>query len=100
MPCVLDAAIVACWAFDDEDRCVGALRVRVDQARVPSLRRFEVRNTLIVSERRGYRTSTLEGRQRSSNGERTTKRAGKCQARLTARGGSGMLGGASCLWSK
>src|SRR5271166_5954780 len=56
MPFVLDASIAACWAFDDEDHPVAALaleRVRTDEARVPSLWWFEVRNTLIVSERRG-----------------------------------------------
>ncbi len=59
MPFVLDASIAACWAFDDEDHPVAALaleRVRTDEARVPSLWWFEVRNTLIVSERRGRLT--------------------------------------------
>jgi len=55
MPFVLDASIAACWAFDDEDHPVAALaleRIRTDEARVPSLWWFEVRNALIVSERR------------------------------------------------
>lgn len=55
MPFVLDASIAACWAFDDEDHPIAALaldRIRTDQARVPSLWWFEVRNTLIVNERR------------------------------------------------
>ncbi len=59
MPFVLDASIAACWAFDDEDHPVAALaleRVRTDEARVPSLWWFEVRNTLIVNERRGRLT--------------------------------------------
>ena len=59
MPFVLDASIAACWAFDDEDHPVAALaleRVRTDEARVPSLWWFEVRNTLIVSERLGRLT--------------------------------------------
>ena len=64
MPFVLDASIAACWAFDDEDHPVAALaldRVRTDEARVPSLWWFEVRNTLIVSERRGRLTkATLQ----------------------------------------
>jgi hypothetical protein len=54
MPFVLDASIAACWAFDDEDHPVAALaleRIRTDEARVPSLWWFEVRNTLILSER-------------------------------------------------
>ncbi|HEY7578006.1 MAG TPA: type II toxin-antitoxin system VapC family toxin [Acetobacteraceae bacterium] len=59
MPFVLDASIAACWAFDDEDHpvAVRALeRVRADEARAPALWWFEVRNTLIVNERRGRLT--------------------------------------------
>jgi predicted nucleic acid-binding protein len=55
MPFVLDASIAACWAFDDEDHPVAALaleRIRTEEARVPSLWWFEVRNTLVVNERR------------------------------------------------
>ena len=54
IPFVLDASVAACWAFDDEDHPVAALareRIRTDEARVPSLWWFEVRNTLIVNER-------------------------------------------------
>ena len=61
MPFVPDASITACWAFDDEDHPIAALaleRVRTDEARVPSLWWFEVRNTLIVSERRGRLTES------------------------------------------
>jgi hypothetical protein len=42
--------------FDDEDHPLAELaleRVRADEARVPRLWWFEVRNTLIASERRG-----------------------------------------------
>lgn len=56
MPFVLDAFIAACWAFEDEDHPAAALaleRIRTDEAQVPSLWWFEVRNTLIVNERRG-----------------------------------------------
>ncbi len=56
MPFVLDASIAECWAFDDEDHPVAALaleRIRADEAMAPSLWWFEVRNTLIVNERRG-----------------------------------------------
>jgi predicted nucleic acid-binding protein len=56
MPFVLDASIAACWAFDDEDHPAAALaleRIRTDEAIVPGLWWFEVRNTLIVNERRG-----------------------------------------------
>jgi predicted nucleic acid-binding protein len=59
MPFVIDASIAACWAFDDEDHPVAALaleRIRGDEALVPSLWWFEVRNTLIVNERRGRLT--------------------------------------------
>jgi predicted nucleic acid-binding protein len=59
MPFVIDASIAACWAFDDEDHPVAALaleRIRTDEALVPSLWWFEVRNTLIINERRGRLT--------------------------------------------
>jgi len=55
MPFVLDASIAACWAFDDEDHPNAALaleRIRTGEAHVPTLWWFEVRNTLIVNERR------------------------------------------------
>ncbi len=56
MPFVLDASIAACWAFQDEDDSIADLaleRIRTDEALVPSLWWFEVRNILIVNERRG-----------------------------------------------
>jgi predicted nucleic acid-binding protein len=59
MPFVLDASVAACWAFDDEDHPAAVLaleRIRADEARVPALWWFEVRNTLIVNERRGRLT--------------------------------------------
>ena len=59
MPFVLDASVAACWAFDDEDHPAAAAalaRLRGDEALVPALWWFEVRNTLIVSERRGRMT--------------------------------------------
>lgn len=55
MPFVLDASITACWAFQDEDHPHADLafgRIRTDEAIVPSLWWFEVRNILIVNERR------------------------------------------------
>jgi len=55
MPFVLDASIAACWAFQDEQdpRADAALaRVRIEEAVVPSLWWFEVRNILVVNERR------------------------------------------------
>ena len=56
MPFVLDASIVLCWAFADEARPladVALSRLQTSEAHVPSLWWFEVRNTLIMGERRG-----------------------------------------------
>lgn len=61
MPFVLDASIVACWALDDEDDRVADLtfeRIRTDVAHVPALWWFEVRNILVVNERRNRLTDT------------------------------------------
>jgi predicted nucleic acid-binding protein len=58
---VLDASVTACWAFDDEDHPHARLafhRVRTEEAVVPSLWWFEVRNILIVNERRRRITET------------------------------------------
>lgn len=55
MPFVLDASVTACWAFRDEQHPHADLaleRIRTDQAVTPTLWWFEVRNILIVSERR------------------------------------------------
>jgi predicted nucleic acid-binding protein len=55
MQLVLDTSITAAWAFDDEDhpKAILALeQIRTDQAQVPSLWWYEVRNVLIVNERR------------------------------------------------
>ena len=56
MPFVLDASVAACWAFDDEAHPLAAralARLANDEAMVPSLWWFEVRNVLVVNERRG-----------------------------------------------
>jgi predicted nucleic acid-binding protein len=61
MPFVLDASIVARWALDDEDDRVADLtfeRIRTDEARVPAVWWFEVRNILVVNERRNRLTET------------------------------------------
>jgi predicted nucleic acid-binding protein len=61
MPFVLDASIVACWALDDENDSVADLtleRIRTDEARVPALWWFEVRNILVVNERRNRLAET------------------------------------------
>jgi predicted nucleic acid-binding protein len=52
---VLDASITACWAFQDEDHPDAGLafhRMRAEEAVVPCLWWFEVRNILVVNERR------------------------------------------------
>ncbi|HVH77394.1 MAG TPA: type II toxin-antitoxin system VapC family toxin [Stellaceae bacterium] len=58
MPFVIDASIVHAWAFDE--RHPTATRVRrlldSDRAYAPSLWWFEVRNGLIMAERRGRLT--------------------------------------------
>ncbi|KAA6464846.1 type II toxin-antitoxin system VapC family toxin [Acidobacteria bacterium AB60] len=58
MPFVLDASVTASWAFPDEqdpvaDRAGQLLESSSDNAIVPSLWWFEVRNILLVNERRG-----------------------------------------------
>jgi predicted nucleic acid-binding protein len=55
MAFVLDASVTACWAFDDEDHPDARLafdRMRTEEGVVPGLWWFEVRNILIVNERR------------------------------------------------
>jgi predicted nucleic acid-binding protein len=55
MAFVLDASITACWAFSDEDHpdANSAFeRMRVEEGAVPCLWWFEVRNILVVNERR------------------------------------------------
>ena len=55
MPFVLDASIPACWALLDEEdpRADTAFaRMKSDEAVVPSLWWFEIRNILVVNERR------------------------------------------------
>jgi len=59
MPFVLDASVSACWAFDDEDHTTAAIaleRLRTDEARVPTLWWYEMRNIMIVNERHGRLT--------------------------------------------
>ena len=55
MAFVLDASVTACWAFDDEDHPDASLafdRMRAEEGVVPGMWWFEVRNILIVNERR------------------------------------------------
>ena len=56
MPFVLDASVTASWCFDDEaaqgaDAAMD--RLPSDHAVVPALWWFEIRNILVVNERRG-----------------------------------------------
>ncbi len=55
MPFVLDASVTLCWALDDENHSVASRaldRLRSDTAHVPTLWWYEVRNILVVNERR------------------------------------------------
>ena len=55
MAFVLDASITVCWAFQDEDHPDAGLafqQMRTEEAVVPCLWWFEVRNILVVNERR------------------------------------------------
>ena len=64
MPFVLDASIPACWVLlDDEDpRADTAFaRIKSDEAVVPSLWWFEIRNILVVNERRERITESDTG---------------------------------------
>ena len=58
MPFVLDASITASWAFaENAPQAEVALdRLQADRALVPTLWWFEVRNMLVVNERRGRQT--------------------------------------------
>ena len=64
MPFVLDASIPACWAFQDEQdaRAEAAYaRIKTEVAVVPSLWWFEIRNILVVNERRKRITESDTG---------------------------------------
>ena len=59
MPFVLDASVAASWGLADEDDPIANLaleRIANEEALVPSLWWFEMRNILIMSERRGRLT--------------------------------------------
>jgi predicted nucleic acid-binding protein len=56
MAFVLDASVSACWAFTDEDHPIADMAfssLKTEEAIVPALWWFEIRNILIVNERRG-----------------------------------------------
>jgi predicted nucleic acid-binding protein len=55
MPFVMDASVTVCWAFPDEVHATAALaleRIGADEAIVPTLWWYEIRNALIMNERR------------------------------------------------
>lgn len=55
MPFVLDASVVITWAMRDEDHPVADIafeRIQTDSAIVPAIWWYEVRNSLLVNERR------------------------------------------------
>lgn len=59
MAIVADASVVVSWAFDEEASPLGAAAISVvrrEGASVPALWWFEVRNALIMNERRGRLT--------------------------------------------
>jgi predicted nucleic acid-binding protein len=56
MAFVLDASVAVAWGFADEEHAIAAAvlsLIRNEEGCVPSLWWFEVRNVLIVNERRG-----------------------------------------------
>jgi len=64
MAFVLDTSIPACWAFEDEQdaRADAAFaRIQAEEAMVPSLWWFEIRNILVVNERRRRITESDTG---------------------------------------
>jgi predicted nucleic acid-binding protein len=55
MPLVIDASVCLCWALVDEQHPIAdeaCARMRTEEAHVPALWWFELRNALIVNERR------------------------------------------------
>jgi predicted nucleic acid-binding protein len=66
MPFVLDASITLAWAFADENESAASrarqlLQTNAEYALVPELWWYEIRNTLLMSERRGRITQTATG---------------------------------------
>ncbi len=64
VPFVIDASVAACWFFPDETHPVASrswLRIHDDEAIVPAHWWFEVRNIMLVGERRGRSTGQRTG---------------------------------------
>jgi predicted nucleic acid-binding protein len=60
MVLVVDASVAVAWAFDDEDHPAARralVRLDTEEAIAPELWWFELRNALIVNERRGRYTA-------------------------------------------
>ena len=65
MPFVLDASVVITWVMSDEHHPMADLafqKIQTDSAVVPAIWWYEVRNTLIVNERRGRISSNDSAR--------------------------------------
>jgi predicted nucleic acid-binding protein len=64
MPFILDASIVHDWAFDERHPIADAVRerLRAESAAAPSLWWFEVRNGLVMAERRARVTEQQTAR--------------------------------------
>jgi len=59
MSFVLDASVAASWSFSDESSTIAALaydRIQTEHVFVPTILWFELRNTLIIAERRKRQT--------------------------------------------
>jgi predicted nucleic acid-binding protein len=64
VPFILDASVAACWFFPDETHPVASqswLLIHQDEAIVPAHWWFEVRNTMLVGERKGRSTQQRTG---------------------------------------
>lgn len=64
MPFVLDASVAACWFFSDETHAVASqswLLIHQDDALVPAHWWFEIRNTMLIGERRERSTERHTG---------------------------------------
>jgi predicted nucleic acid-binding protein len=64
MALVIDASVVAAWAFEEEHPTAESAfaRVRAEEAFVPVLWWYELRNVLVLGERRGRLTEQQTAR--------------------------------------
>jgi len=64
VPFVLDASVAACWFFPDETHPIASrswLLIHEDEAIVPAHWWFEIRNTMLIGERKGRSTEHHTG---------------------------------------